>query len=145
MIQTRKCVPNYYEKSTDFQVFLKLLDLMSTAPSEIDIDHFVDVLSPELCKASLLPLLANYVGYDYDYSEKVSNNRIVIKNWPTMIRKRGSEDGIRMAVALAVSQSDDLESSNVFQLFNVDFENTVDSKGRPHTAIRICIPRVLLI
>lgn len=119
-------------------MFLKLLDLIINA-CKADIDHFVDVLSPELCKASLLPLLANYVGYDYDYSEKVSNNRIVIKNWPTMIRKRGSEDGIRMAVALAVSQSDDLESSNVFQLFNVDFENTVDSKGRPHTAIRIYV------
>ncbi len=138
MIRTRKCVPNYYEKSRDFQVFLKLLDLIINA-CKADIDHFVELLSPDLCKASLLPLLANYVGYDYDYAEKVSNNRIVIKNWPILIRKRGSEQGIRMAVALSISQIDDIGDAEVYQLFNVDFENYVDSNGRPHTSIKIYV------
>lgn len=136
MIRTRKAVPEYYEKSRDFQVFLKLLDLIINA-CKADIDYFTSLLSADQCKASMLTLLANYVGYDYDYAQRVSVNRAIIKNWPTLIRNRGNETGIRMAVALSINQSDDLDSVNVFQLFNVDFVNSVDKYARPHTQINI--------
>ena len=102
-----------------------------------DIDYFTSLLSADQCKATMLPLLANYVGYEYDYSQKVRVNRAIIKNWPIMIRNRGNETGIRMAVALSMSQSEDLDTVNVFQLFNVEFINTVDKYDRPHSQINI--------
>lgn len=129
MIQSRKHVPDYYERSRDYQVFLKLLDLVVNA-SEGDTNYFTSLLSPSHCKARLLPLLAHYVGYNYDYEEKVKLNRILIKNWSALKRQRGSLNGIRMAIALALHTIDDLETADIYKLFNVQRVIETDPYGR---------------
>lgn len=136
MIECRKYVPDYYERSRDYQVFLKLLDLIINA-CKADIDFFTDLLSADACKARMLPLLANYVGYSYDYEEKVKTNRVIIKNYPTLLRNRGSITGIRMAVAISMCQLEDVEDESIYQLFNVSYDTTYDNHGREVNCIRI--------
>ena len=92
MIESRKLVPDYYEYSRDYQVFLKLLDIIVNA-CNADTRYFTSLVSPMQCKARLLPLLSNYVGYSYDYEESVALNRLITKNWATLKRNRGSLTG----------------------------------------------------
>ena len=136
MIESRKYVPDYYEKSRDFQVFLKLLDIIINA-CKGDIDYFTSLLSPKHCKARMLPLLSNYVGYEYDYEEKVAMNRVITENWAQLKRNRGSLTGAQMAVALSMSQLPDLDSSDVFKLFNVTYDDSEDTRGRKYDRFNI--------
>lgn len=136
MIDSKKYVPEHYSKSRDFQVFLKLLDLIINA-SKSDIDYMITCLSPEACKARILPLLSNYVGYNYDYEERVNLNRIITKNWANLKRDRGSLPGLKQAVSLAFQGIDEIEDLDVFQLFNIDFITEVDQWGREYDKFRI--------
>lgn len=136
MIETRKLVPDYYEHSRDYQVFLKLLDLIINA-CDADTKYFASLISPTLCKARLLPLLSNYVGYTYDYAETVKLNRLITKNWALLKRNRGSLTGFSMAIALALSQVEVDELSSILDLFNVDFSSTVNDYGRQYDTVQI--------
>lgn len=138
MIESRNFVPDYYAQSRDYQVFLKIVDIVINS-AKADIDYFTSLISPELCKARMLPLLANYVGYNYDFEEKVKTNRAIIKNWPTLKHHRGSLIGISMAVALAFNQLDDLEEDEKFQLFNIDFDTVKDKHGRITRKIKVYV------
>ena len=136
MIESRKLVPNYYEQSRDYQVFLKLWDLIANA-CDADTRYFSSLISPMLCKARLLPLLSNYVGYSYDYAECVLLNRLIIKNWATLQRNRGSLTGFSMALSLALSQVEVDELSSVLDLFNVDFSSEVNKYGQQIDEVQI--------
>lgn len=136
MIECRKLVPDYYEKSRDYQVFLKILDIIVNA-CKADIDFFTSLLSADACKSRMLPLLANYVGYNYDYEEKVRTNRVIIRNYPTLLRNRGSITGVRMAVAISMCQLDTDDDTSVYQLFNVSYDTSYDKHGREINVIRI--------
>lgn len=136
MIESRNYVPDWYEKSRDFQVFLKLVDLVVNA-AKADIDYFTSLISPDQCKVALLPLLSNYVGKNYWYDEKVKFNRIVIKNWADLKQHRGSYIGVSMAVSLAINQLEDLDDAEIFKLFNVEFVTEEDRYGRRINKIRV--------
>lgn len=136
MIESRQYVPDHYEKSRDFQVFLKIVDLVVNA-AKADIDYFTSLLSPDQCKARMLPLLSNYVGKNYWYDESVKFNRTVIKNWADLKQHRGCEIGISMAVSLAIHQLDDLSNAEIFKLFNVNLVNAEDKWGRKFNKIQV--------
>lgn len=138
MFSTRNVVPQQYSKSRDFQVFLKLLELVLNAVRS-DTMYFSSLVSPMQCKARMLPFLSNYVGYTYDYEETVQMNRVITKNWSVLKRNRGSETGIRMAIALALSQLEDLDTADIYQLFDVEFGSTKDEYGRFQTHMSIYI------
>lgn len=138
MIESRKLVPEYYSKSRDFQVFLKIVDLVINA-AKADIDYFTSLISPEHCKARMLPLLGHYVGCGYDFQESVRMNRIIIKNWPVLKHYRGSFIGISMAVALAFNQMEDANDSEILRLFNVDLEKSTDRHGRTIRKIKVYV------
>lgn len=104
MLETRNMVPEIYSKSRDYQIILKLLDLISNAV-KTDSDNFSDLLNPWLCKPEMLPLLAGYVGYDYDNNEAVDVNRIIVDGFPYLKRNRGCRTGIEYATHLAASAS----------------------------------------
>lgn len=136
MIESRKLVPVHYGNSRDFQVFLKLVDLIANA-TDADTKHFMSLISPMLCKARMLPLLSNYVGYTYDYAETVKLNRLITKNWATLLRNRGSLTGFSMALALALSQVEVSELSSALDLFNVDFSSEVNKYGQQIDTVQI--------
>ena len=136
MIESRKYVPDYYEHSRDYQVFLKLLDLIVNA-CDGDTKYYTGLLSPMQCKARLLPYLSHYVGYKYDYAEPVKLNRILTKNWSELKRNRGNMIGFRMAIALALCSVEDLEFADIYKMFNVQRVVETDGYGREIVKIRI--------
>ena len=113
-----------------------MLDLVLNA-CKADIDYLTSLLSPDRCKARMLPLLSNYVGYTYDYAEKVKTNRIITKNWPTLIRNRGSITGIRLATSIALCQLEDVDTASIYELFDVYYDTERDRHGREMNIIRI--------
>lgn len=121
LLNTRYMVPKTYANSRDYQILLKLLELVVNA-AKTDADLFPSLIDPNKCPDNLLPLLADYVGYDYDAGESINSNRAIIKYYPYLIRNRGSYTGFKLASALASrvaeqsnSAIDPLSGFNVFQ------------------------------
>ena len=118
IIESKNYVPEVLRKSRDFQSFCKLFDLIINSIKN-NIDYYVNLIDMDSCPDSLLPLLASYVGYKYDYTESYDANRIIIKNYPSLIRNRGSEVGISLAAALSLntlSEKDIVEALNMFSI-----------------------------
>lgn len=125
MIETRDMVPYAYSKSREYQVFCKLLDLVINA-SKSEVDNFVDLINPDKCPNHMLPLLASYVGYEYDYNESYDANRIIIKHYNNLIRNRGSAIGISLAVALAITATGKFDDINLVSLFRVEYDRKLN-------------------
>lgn len=96
--------PEAYSDSREFRVFLRQLSFLTTV-TKYNIDHFPDLYDPDSCPDHMLPLLADLVGYKYNESKSVKSNRQIIKNFPYLIRNRGSDLGIRLATILSINTS----------------------------------------
>lgn len=121
IIDSKFNVPYIYRNSRDYQAILKLLDLLLTAVKE-GIDDLLQIFDPEICPESLLPLLASYVGYDYDYKETVKANRTIIANYQSIIHNRGSVTGISLATALAFNASDKTNDIEAMSFFDISYD-----------------------
>lgn len=109
---TKHFVPEVYSNSRDFRVFLRIIEVLVNS-LKYNIDHFLDLYSPEDCPDNLLPLLAGMVGYEYDNTLSIDNNRVIIKYFPYLIRNRGSERGIKLAAALSLNMYNSLDDNSV--------------------------------
>lgn len=120
ILSTRSMVPKVYGDSRDYQVFLKLLEMVLYA-SKADAIEFPSIINPDKCPDDLLPLLADYVGYLYDSNESVNANRSIIKYYPYLIRTRGSLTGLKLASALssrvAEQSNSDIDPLSQFNVF----------------------------
>ena len=85
MIHIEKLVPEIYKESRDFRVFLKLLDIIINS-SKYDIDNWTILYDPLLCPDRFLPLLADIIGYRYDNDLSVTENRIIMHEFNSMIK-----------------------------------------------------------
>lgn len=121
MIETKKFVPKILADSRDYRVFLKLLDMIIVSIKN-STDDFVNLLNPDKCNHWMLPLLSSYVGYDYDHNVTFDANRIIIKEYPSLIRNRGSETGIKLAVSVAINSSGFYEDTNLLSLFSIHYD-----------------------
>ena len=102
LIDMRKFVPEYFGNNREFQVFLRAVNIAFSVIKS-NTDNFIsNLLNPLRCKARLLPLLSNYVGWDYLPSERVITNRWVTKLYPLLVRNRGNEIGLTLAIALSI-------------------------------------------
>lgn len=72
------------------------------------------------CPDRLLPLLASNIGYEYNYAETPEVNRMIMTFWWKMYKMRGSEDGIKLAAALAVREEMSSMADAEFDLYNID-------------------------
>lgn len=127
MLESLKLVPESYRSSRDWQVIFKLLDYI-ICDQKYDIDHFIDIINPNKCPDGLLPLLASIVGYDYDYNEPYSSNRLIIKYFSELLTNRGSETGLKLAAALSISSAGgdrNVESLSMFRIVYDRAENKV--------------------
>lgn len=102
MIESRDYVPKVYSESRDYQALLKLLDLV-VCNIKSNIDNFISYINPEYCRSEYLPILASYVGYNYDNSLSYEINRLIINHYKELINNRGCETGIKLAAALAIN------------------------------------------
>lgn len=127
-------VPETYYESRDYRVFLKLLGILVSVMKS-NIDSFPSLYSPDDCPDNMVNLLASMVGYKYNSSLSVEDNRIIIKYFPYMIRYRGSEEGIKLATALSLNTSED--ASEAYTLDNIiieyDYNHGLIKIFYPHT------------
>lgn len=102
---TKGYTPQTYYESRDYRVLLKLLGIVMT-DHKYNIDHLLDLYNAMYCPEDLLELLSGMVGYDYDPSLTISHLRLIIKYFPYLLRERGSEIGIKLAMALSLNTHD---------------------------------------
>lgn len=99
---TKSYVPESYVDSRDYRVFLRQLGMLATV-FKFNIDQYPSLYSADNCPEHMLPLLATMVGYTYKDTRSVSANRKIIKEFPYLIRNRGSAKGIKAAVVLSIN------------------------------------------
>ena len=122
MIESRNLIPETYNRSRDFQSILKLLDLVANA-AKFDIDNLTACLNPERCPSKLLPLLASYYGYEFDYSLSYEANRTILKYYPDLLRLRGSLRGLKLATVIAIIINGNYKRTNVDSMLHISFAN----------------------
>lgn len=127
-------VPEVYSDSRDFRVFLRMIAGLCTV-LKYNIDNLPSLYNAYDCPSFMLELLAAMVGYEYDESVSESANRIVIQYFPYLIRNRGSEDGLKLAVALSLNSSD--SDNGIYPMEDLivdyDYENGMITVYFPNT------------
>lgn len=116
-------VPDVYKDSRDYRVLLKLLGMILSV-FKVNIDTLPDLYSADNCPEHLVHLLADMVGYKYNRDISVDKNRLIIKYYPYMIRRRGSRQGLKLATALTLNTSDD--ASDAYSLDHIVIEYDFD-------------------
>lgn len=96
-------VPEIYKESQDFRFFM---DWFASALSKLqyDTENFLDLYDPLRCPEELLWLLADTMGFKYDDRLPASFNRLVLLYFMSMIRNRGSKDGVTLAAETNLAQ-----------------------------------------
>ncbi len=137
LFNSRNFVPEYFGNNREFQVFLRAVNIAFTVIKS-NTDMFIpNLLNPLKCKARLLPLLSNYVGYDYNPRERVLTNRWITKLYPLLVRNRGNEIGITLAIAMAISLLGDPMELDSEKSFSIDIDEDIDKYGRKIKKIKI--------
>lgn len=113
--------PESYRDSRDFRVFLKLLGALLTT-FKYNIDTFPSLYSAEDCPDGFVEYLADMVGYDYNEGRTISDNRIIVKYFPYLLRNRGSVTGIKLATALSLNTSEERDQAYSLDKIIVDFD-----------------------
>ena len=97
-------VPEVYkQESMDFRFFLRWIELCLTVV-KYDIENFFDLYDPLRCKKELLWLLADTIGFKYDDRLPYSYNRLVLMYFMSMIKNKGSKDGVTLAAEVNLAQ-----------------------------------------
>lgn len=99
-------VPEVYtQESADFRTFLKWFE-ESLTKIQYDTEHGLDNYDPLKCPSRLLWMLADTIGFKYDDRLPISFNRFVLMYFMSMIRNRGSKDGVTLAAEANLKQFD---------------------------------------
>ena len=98
-------VPDIYTDSQDFRFFL---DWFANALTKVhyDTEHGMDLYDPLKCPENLLWMLADTMGFKYDDRLPAAFNRFVLVYFMSMIRNRGSKDGVTLAAEANLKQFD---------------------------------------
>ena len=98
-------VPEVYKQSADFRFFLRWFEFC-LSKVQTDTENLIDLLDPLRCPTALLWMLADTCGYKYDERATVAFNRLVVLNFASLIRNRGSQVGMIYAAELNLKQLD---------------------------------------
>lgn len=96
-------LPEIYKESADFRFFCKWFE-ESLSKIKYDTENFFDLYDPLKCPEDLLWALADTMGYKYDDRLPTSFNRLVLLYFMSMIRNRGSKDGVTLAAETNLAQ-----------------------------------------
>lgn len=122
ILESKNFVPWVVRQSRDMQAVCKVLDLLINS-FKTNADYWINLIDFDECPDHLLPLLATYVGYKYDYTESYDTNRLIIKHYPEMIRNRGSEIGMSLATALSVNALGSVDKVEALSMFKFDYQS----------------------
>ena len=121
IIESKNYIPWVLRQSRDMQSICKILDLIINS-YKTNTDYWVNLIDCDGCPDNMLPLLASYVGYKYDYTESFDTNRLIIKHYPEMIKNRGSKIGMSLATALSVNALGDIDKVEALSMFKLDYQ-----------------------
>lgn len=96
-------LPEIYKESADFRFFCKWFE-EALSKIKYDTENFLDLYDPLKCPEDLLWALADTMGYKYDDRLPASFNRLVLLYFMSMIRNRGSKDGVTLAAETNLAQ-----------------------------------------
>lgn len=97
-------VPEVYkQESSDFRFFMKWFEL-ALSKIQYDTEEFFDLFDPLRCPEDLLWMLGDTMGYKYDSRMIPAFNRLVILYFMSMIRLKGSKDGLTLAAQVNLDQ-----------------------------------------
>lgn len=96
-------IPEIYESSQDFRFFIKWI-AYCLGRLQYDIENLPDLYDPLRCPSKLLWMLADTMGYKYDDRFPTAYIRLILLYFMSMIRLRGSQDGITLAANTNLAQ-----------------------------------------
>ena len=96
-------LPEVYKESEDFRFFVRWFEHCLTK-TKYDIENMADLYDPTRCPDWLLWMLADTMGFKYDDRLPVAYNRFVLLYFMSMIRNRGSKDGVTLAAEANLAQ-----------------------------------------
>ena len=98
-------VPEVYVESQDFRFFLEWFD-EALSKISYDSENGYDLYDALRCPSKLLWMLADTMGFKYDDRLPAAFNRFVLVYFMSMIRNRGSKDGVTLAAEANLKQFD---------------------------------------
>lgn len=130
-------VPEIYKSSDDFRFFLKWFE-NSLSKIQYDTENLSDIYDPLRCPEELLWMLADTIGFKYDDRLPTAFNRLILLYFMSMIRNRGSKDGVTLAAETNLAQFNILDYGKENDILYNRLEDTsipVNSAYvTPHTA-----------
>lgn len=97
-------VPEVYkEESSDFRFFMKWFEL-ALSKVQRDTEEFFDLYDPLRCPENLLWMLGDTMGYVQDSRMSTAFNRLVLVYFMSMIRLKGSKDGVTLSAQVNLDQ-----------------------------------------
>ena len=96
-------LPEIYRESADFRFFCKWFEA-ALDKLKYDTENFFDLYDPLKCPEDLLWALADTMGYKFDSRLPTAFNRLVLLYFMSMIRNRGSKDGVTLAAETNLAQ-----------------------------------------
>lgn len=117
-------VPDVYkEESSDFRFFLKWFEL-SLSKIQYDTEEFFYLYDPLRCPEDLLWLLGETMGYRYDDRMSPAFNRLAMVYFMSMIRLKGSKDGVTLAAQVNLDQFNLQDQAAENSILNNRLEDT---------------------
>lgn len=101
-------LPEVYKESADFRFFCKWFETALTR-IKYDTENLIDLYDALRCPDDLLWMLGDTIGYKYDDRLPAAFNRLVILYFMSLIRNKGSKDGVTLAAEVNLAQFNILE------------------------------------
>lgn len=95
--------PEVYKESSDFRFFIKLFEV-ALERIRYDTENMFDLYDPLRCPSNLLWMLADTMGFKFDERVPTAFNRLVLLYFMSLIRHKGSKDGITLAAQVNLAQ-----------------------------------------
>ena len=97
-------LPEVYLDSQDFRFFIEWFSdaLLKT---QYDTENLSDIYDCLRCPSDLLWMLADTMGYKLDSRLPIAFNRLVLLYFMSMIRYKGSKDGVTLAAQVNLAQN----------------------------------------
>ena len=116
-------VPDCYDDSADFRFFLDWIS-GCLEKTRYDHEHFLDLYDPLRCPEWLLWMLSDTMGYKRDDRLPAAFCRLVLMYFMSMIRLKGSKDGVTLAAEVNLAQFNLLEYGVEDEIYYNRLEDT---------------------
>lgn len=117
-------VPEVYtQESADFRLFLRWIQLCFEK-TKYDHENFIDLYDPQRCRSDLLWILGATMGFKYDDRVTPAVNRLILLYFMSMIRLKGSKDGVTLAAEVNLAQFNIIEYGKEKEILNNRLEDT---------------------